>query len=478
MTNSIKDIFTNLDNNQNFDTITKVYGWVRTVRSSSNILGFCVINDGSNVNGLQIILSSDFMTEDEMNNFFKNVNTGTYLNCVGKIILSPAKGQKYEMQLLSYKINGPSHEDYPLAKSKMNLDTLRNYIHLRGRTNTFGSIFRIRSSLTKIIHDFYHENGFLHLDPNIITMNECEGGAGVFQLTENDISTPSKLKLCQNKVDYDWQSDHFNTPTYLTVSSQLQLEALACSIGNVYTMNKSFRSEHSSTSKHVSEFTHLEIEMINITLDDLMNISEKIIKYSIEEILKRNEEDIKNLDAFISKGLLERLTFLKTASFKKIKYHDAIDEINNDILNNPELKIQKLNEGDDMSSEHENYITKKYNTPIFLTHWPIKIKSFYMKQCNDKNETCESFDLLMPYGIGELIGSSMREDDYDKLVRMMKIKNVSEKNMEFYTDLRRFGTCPHGGFGLGFDRLLMLITGMQNIKDVIPFPVYYKNCKY
>jgi asparaginyl-tRNA synthetase len=479
MTNSIKNIFDNLDNNNDkLNNITTVFGWVRTVRSSSNILGFSVINDGSNVSGLQIILSSDFMEEDEITNFFKNVNIGTYLNCTGKLILSPAKGQKYEMQLLSYEIKGKSHEDYPLTKTKINLDTLRNYIHLRGRTNTFGSIFRLRSSLTKIIHDFYHNNNFLHLDPNIITMNECEGGAGVFQLTENDISIPSKLKLCQNKIDYDWHSDHFTTPTYLTVSSQLQLEALACSMGNVYTMNKSFRSEHSSTTKHVSEFTHLEIEMINITLDDLMNISEKMIKYSIEEILKHNEEDIINLDSFISKGLLERLIFLKTASFKKIKYHDAIIEINNDIHNNPELKIQKLNEGDDMSSEHENYITKKYNTPIFLTHWPIKIKSFYMKQCNDENETCESFDLLMPYGIGELIGASMREDDYNNLISMMKIKNVSEKNMEFYTDLRRFGTCPHGGFGLGFDRLLMLITGMQNIKDVIPFPIYYKNCKY
>ena len=478
MSNSIKNIISILDETQELNKITSIYGWVRTVRSSSATLGFCVINDGSDVNGLQIILSTDYMTDDKITDFFKSVSTGTYLNCTGNMILSPAKGQKYEMQLLEYDVKGMCHEDYPLAKTKMNLDTLRNYIHLRGRTNTFGSIFRIRSSLTKIIHDFYHLNGFLHLDPNIITMNECEGGAGVFQLTENDISNPASLKLQPNTTNYDWTTDHFMNPVYLTVSSQLQLEAMACSMGNVYTMNKSFRSEHSCTSKHVSEFTHLEIEMININLDDLMDIGEKMVKYAIEQIIERNGEDIDNLDNFISKGLKERLNYLKTVQFKKIKYHDAIKEINADILLNKSLKISKLNENDDMGGEHENYITQKYNCPVFLTHWPIKIKSFYMKQCNDENETCESFDLLMPYGIGELIGASTREDDYDKLINMMEIKNVNAKNLDFYTDLRRFGTCPHGGFGLGFDRLLMLVTGMQNIKDVIPFPVYYKNCKF
>ena len=476
MSDSIKSIISKLDEEMELNQVLSVHGWVRTLRTSSSIFGFCIINDGSNVSGFQLIISTDFMSENKVNYFLTNVNIATYLIATGKIIKSPSAGQKYEMQVHGYEIKGTSDADYPLAKSKMNLDTLRNYIHLRGRTNTFGSIFRIRSSLSKIVHDFYHNEGFLHLDPNIITMNECEGGAGVFQLTEHDISQPSNLKTLPDKVSYDWTTDHFNSPVYLTVSSQLQLEALACSMGNVYTMNKSFRSEHSLTSKHVSEFTHLEIEMINISLDDLMNISEKMIKYSIEQIFLRNSEDIENLDKFISKGLIERLNYLKDVTFKKIKYHDAIREINKDIEKDKNLKVSKLNENDDMGSEHENYLTLKYNCPVFLTHWPIKIKSFYMKQCDD--ETCESFDLLMPYGIGELIGSSMREDSYDKLLNMMKIKNVNPKNLDFYLDLRRFGTCPHGGFGLGFDRLLMLFTGMQSIKDVIPFPVYYKSCKY
>ena len=473
---SIKQIINNLDKTNDYDKIININGWVRTVRSASNILGFCLINDGSNVNGMQMVLTTDFIEEDKINYFYKNVNTGTYLKCTGKAILSPANGQKYELQLIDYEIKGLVAEDYPLCKSKMNLDTLRSYIHLRGRTNTFGSIFRLRSSLMKILHDFYHEKGFLHLDPNIITVNECEGGAGVFQLTENNISNPRELKLMENKINYDWTSDHFNNPVYLTVSSQLQLEAMACSMGNVYTMNKSFRSEHSSTSKHVSEFTHLEIEMININLDDLMNISEEMIKYSIEKIFEKNYEDIENLDKFVSKDIINKLNNLKNCEYKRLKYADIFNIINKDIEEDKKLKINKLNYGDDLGSEHENYITTKYGCPVFVTHWPAKIKSFYMKQCDD--ETCESFDLLMPYGIGELIGASIREDNYEKIVNMMKIKNIDSKNLEFYLDLRRYGSCPHGGFGLGFDRLLMLISGIQSIKDVIPFPVYYKNCKF
>jgi asparaginyl-tRNA synthetase len=416
------------------------------------------------------------MEEEFLNDFFKIVNTGSFITCTGNVIKSPAKGQKYEMQLLDYSLYGNAMESYPLAKTKMNLDTLREYIHLRGRTNTFGSVFRIRSTLTKIIHDFYHDLGFLHLDPNIITTNECEGGAGVFLLTENDISKPGSLKVLPDKSSYDWSSDHFNQPVYLTVSSQLQLEALACSLGNVYTMNKSFRSEHSCTTKHASEFTHLEIEMININLEDLMNISENMIKYCITEIFKRNSEDIENLDKFVSKGLIEKLKHLSDCKYKRMTHREVVDEINDDIKKDLSLQLTPLSTNDDLGSAHENYITKKYNCPVFLTHWPIKIKSFYMKQCN--NGTCESFDLLMPYGVGELIGSSMREDDLSKILSAIQEKNVSSKGLEFYLDLRKYGSCPHGGFGLGFDRLLMLLTGMQNIRDVVPFPITYKSCKY
>ena len=491
---SLKQIFTSLDSlelNKITDLYT-IYGWVRTCRSSSSTLGFCNVNDGSNVEGIQIVLSDKYLDSYKIQDFFKGVRTGVYLNCKGKIIESPAKGQKYEMQLHEYEIIGDVDDSYPLAKSRMKLDVLRNYTHLRSRTNTFGSIFRIRSSLMKFIHDFYHDKDFLHLDPNIITVNECEGGAGAFQLTEKDITNVGKLEVIKvtekdinnvGKLDviketlkYDWESDHFCRPSYLTVSSQLHLEAMACGMGNVYTMNKSFRSEHSSSCKHVSEFTHLEIEIINNKFEDLMDISEEMIKYCITKLFEKRESDLINLNKFVSKGLIDKLQFLQNAEFKRVKYSDIVEEINIDILRNRKLKLSKLTFGDDFESAHENYITEKYETAVFVTHWPKSLKSFYMKQCDD--ETCESFDLLVPFGIGELIGASQREDDYLKLSEMMDIKGINKKDMGFYLDLRKYGSCPHGGFGLGFDRLLMLMTGMTNIKDVIPFPVFYKSCKY
>jgi asparaginyl-tRNA synthetase len=470
MYKNIKTTLNTLNNTDNEIINLSLSGWVRNVRTSSNILGFCTINDGSDLNGIQIVISNEFMDENKIADFFKNVKMGCFLKVTGKIILSPSKEQKYEMQLNDFEIlGGIITDNYPLSKTKMNLDTLRNNIHLRPRTNTFGSIFRIRSSLMKILHDFYHEHNFLHLDPNIITINECESGSNVFQITENNISKPSELKLLDDKINYDWDTDHFNNPTFLTVSSQLQLEALACSLGNVYTFNKSFRSEHSNTSKHVSEFTHLEIEMINIDINDLMNISETMIKYCITKILEKNYDDIENLNKFVSKGLLDNLNKISNSTFIRLTYDHAVEEINKSC-------DKKMIHGEDLCSYHENFITDTYQCPVFITQWPFAIKSFYMKQLN--NEKCDSFDLLVPFGIGELIGASMREDNYEKLLNTMNIKNISTKNLEFYLDLRRYGSCPHGGFGLGFDRLLMLITGIQNIKDVIPFPVYYKNCKF
>ena len=457
---SIKQIFNELDNINDFNRNYIAYGWVRTCRTSSSILGFCNLNDGSNPEGLQIVISDNTMKQEEIDRFFKDVKIGAFIDCIGKMIKSPAEGQKYEMQLEHFELTGKVDDSYPLSKTKMNLDTLRNYIHLRARTN----------------HDFYHERDFLHLDPNVITVNECEGGAGVFQLTEKDITNTQDLQVVKDTQKYDWSTDHFCRPAYLTVSSQLQLEAMACALGNVYTMNKSFRSEHSSTSKHVSEFTHLEIEMVNNTFNDLMYIGEIMIKYVINRLLNEKTSDMENLNKFVSKGLINKLTKLKNSKFIKIKYKDAINEINEDISKNKKLKLTKLNDGDDLGSDHENYITQKYETGVFITYWPIAIKSFYMKQCDDK--LCESFDLLIPYGIGELIGASQRENNYDKLVNMMDKKGINKNDMSFYLDLRKFGSCPHGGFGLGFDRLLMLVTGMQNIKDVIPFPVYYKSCKF
>ena len=433
-----------------------INGWVLTTRSQKEIT-FIKINDGSCSEGMQIISDNDT----------NKYTIGSSLQVEGILIKSPATGQLVELQAKNIKIIGTCDDSYPLSKTKMNLDYLRNYAHLISRTSTFGSVFRIKSAISVATTLFFDKKGFLHLDPNIITINECEGGAGVFQITENDISIPSKLKSIEK---YDWSQDHFGKPTYLTVSSQLQLEALACSLGSVYTTNKSFRSEHSTTNKHLSEFTHLEIEACFITLDDLMQIGEDYIKYIGKYLMENCLSDIDNLGKFISPGLKDKINHIINSEFQRIKYKDAIE------------LAQKLGKtisyGDDLSSEVENCLTEHFNKPVFVYNWPIKIKSFYMKQDEEDVQLCNNFDLLMPYKVGELIGGSMREDNLDKLLSIMKNKNVSEESMKFYTDLRKYGSVPHGGFGLGFDRITMLYTGMENIRDTVPFPISYKNCNY
>jgi len=442
-----------------------VSGWVLTCRKQKN-MSFIKLNDGSCSEGIQLIWDEVDIGDGSQQNM---IQTGCSITVKGVLVESPAKGQSVEVQVNKLTIIGSVDPDkYPLAKTRMNLDTLRNYLHLRSRTANFGNVFRIKSAISHGTHEFFKKESYLHLDPNIITVNECEGGAGVFQVTEHDLTDANKLPIKDGK--YDWTKDHFGKPVFLTVSSQLQLEAISCGLGAVYTTNKSFRSEHSSTSKHVSEFTHLEIEDIFIELESLMNVGERYIKYICQYIQDNCNLEIEGLNGFISKGIKERIETIKNATFHKITYKDAIK-----LLQSSDMK-EKPNDGDDLSSESENWLTKHFDGPVFVNHWPINIKSFYMKQCDDG--TCESFDLLMPYKIGELIGGSMREDSYDKLISMMKQKKIPENGLEFYTDLRKFGSVPHGGFGLGIDRLCMLFTGMENIKDVIPFPVQYKNCEF
>ena len=440
----------------------EVCGWVLTMRNQKEF-SFIKISDGSEVSGLQLIVDNNKINCD-------NITTGVSIKVKGNLVESPAKGQKYELQVNSLDILGNADpETYPLSKGKLPLTYLRNYPHLRFRTMTFGSVFRIKSAISFGTHLFFKENNYLHLDPNIITLNECEGGAGVFQITEKDISDLSKLDKIKDTEKYNWSTDHFDQPVYLTVSSQLPLEAISCSLGAVYTTNKSFRSEHSSTNKHLSEFIHLEVENCFVNLDDLMILGENYIKFIGNYLLKNNIDDLKSLDNFVSKGIIDKINTLVNKSFIRLEYKDAIDIIN-------KSENIKITYGEDLSSECENYLTEYFdNSPVFVKNWPISIKSFYMKQ-NDDNVTCSNFDLLMPYKVGELIGGSMREDNLEKLLNMMKVKAVDPKPLEFYLDLRRFGTVPHGGFGLGLDRLCMLFTGMENIKDVVPFPVHYKNC--
>lgn len=453
-----------------FDTTVKVNGWITTTRSQKDIT-FIKLNDGTHPDGIQLILTQDLKYNQEVDKH--NLSIGTSLQVEGFLVKSPAEGQLFELVVAHITILGQCDiNTYPLSKSKMSLEYLRsnNLAHLRFRTSTFGSVFRIKSAINNATHQFFNLKKYFHLDPNIITVNECEGGAGVFQITEKDISIPSKLALLGKSDKYDWATDHFQKPTYLTVSSQLQLEALACALGSVYTMNKSFRSEHSTTTKHLSEFTHLEIESCFITLDELMQVGEDYIKYVGQYLLDNCIIDIENLNKFVAKGLKDRIKTITDATFKRIKYTEAIRIA--------QEKGKQITFGEDLSSEIENCLTEHFNSPVFITHWPIAIKSFYMKQDSDDITLCHNFDLLMPYKIGELIGGSMREDNYDKLITMMKMKGIAPESLKFYTDLRLYGSVPHGGFGLGFERLTMLFTGMENIKDTVPFPVSYHNCEY
>jgi asparaginyl-tRNA synthetase len=454
----LKTIATNYE--QLLNTTITVNGWILTTRIQKDIQ-FIKLYDGSNSSGLQLIATTHY----------NSLHTGTSVMVVGKLVKSPAKEQPYELLVDCITILGQVNDEYPLAKGKLPLEYLRKYPHLRTRTSSFGSIFRIKSAISNATHKFFESNGFLHINPNIVTINECEGGAGVFQLTEHDINDHSKLPIIKNTTNHDWTQDHFDKPAYLTVSSQLQLEALACSLGSVYTTNKSFRSEHSTTNKHLSEFEHLEIEDIFIDINNLMQIGEDYIKYVGNYLLEHNMDDINNLGKFISKGLLERINTIVNAKFTRIKYSEAID-----ILKQAKNLNKEVIYGEDLCSEFENYLTEHFNGPVFVSHWPHAIKSFYMKRCD--NELCENFDLLMPYRVGELIGGSMREDNLQVLLDSMKTKGVSPDPLSFYLDLRRYGTVPHGGFGLGLDRMCMMFTGMENIKDVVAFPVYFKNCDY
>ena len=453
-----------------FDTTVVVNGWILTVRTQKD-LSFIKLNDGSNSLGVQLIVDSNL--EEKVGNI-DEINIGSSIRATGILVKSPSEGQPFEILVKKLEVLGLTPvSEYPLSKGKLPLDYLRNFAHLRIRTQTFGSVFRIKSAISNATNDFFKLNGYLHVNPNIITVNECEGGAGVFQITEHDITDHAKLPTVKNTTKHEWSQDHFCRPAYLTVSSQLQLEALSCALGSVYTTNKSFRSEHSTTNKHLSEFEHLEIEDTFITLDELMQVGEDYIKFVGNYLLDNCIEDINNLGKFVSKGLLDRINTIVNVQFKRLKYSEAIDILKQaTTLSNPVVY------GEDLCSEFENYLTEYFKGPVFVFNWPISIKSFYMKQCLDGSGECENFDLIMPYKVGELIGGSMREDNLERMLDIMKQKNVSPEPLQFYLDLRKFGTVPHGGFGLGLDRLCMMFTGMESIKDVVAFPVHYKNCNY
>jgi asparaginyl-tRNA synthetase len=444
-----------------------VKGWLLTKRSQKEVT-FINMNDGSCPEGLQLVL--DNLLFDNLEKF----TIGCSLEATGIVVethkskanISVDKIPLYEMQCSKLILIGDCDiESYPFAKTRLPLEYLRKFSHIRGRTSTYGSIFRLRSAIMLAMHQYLgSEEDFLFLNPPIITRGDCEGGGGVFQVTEKDLSMQLEK--------FDWNKDHFSQPVYLTVSSQLQLEALACSLGRVYTTNKSFRAEHSSTHKHLSEFEHLEVEACFINLSELMDLAENFIKYIAKNILTTKLDDIKNLEKFVSPNLSSRLEKLVEQTYIRSSYDDAIKLL-------LRLKLEtNIVYGMDLNSEMENALTTFYNSPVFVYDWPFEIKAFYMKQSDENLSLCKNFDLLMPYKVGELIGGSIREDSYEKITEVVNLRKMNPDPIQYYLDLRKFGTVPHGGFGLGLDRLVMLMTGMENVKDVVPFPVQYSSCEY
>jgi len=462
------------------DDIVIVMGWVRTFRNNQ----FVALNDGSTNSNLQVVAELGLFNDD----ILKRITTGAALKISGKIIPSLGKGQKVELKADAIEIIGDSDpEKFPLQPKKHSLEFLREIAHLRFRTNTFGSVFRIRHSLAFAVHKFFNDKGFVYLHTPIITASDAEGAGETFHVTNFDLESPAK----NDDGSVNYKDDFFGRPTNLTVSGQLEAELGAMALSEVYTFGPTFRAENSNTARHLAEFWMIEPEMAFYDLEDDMNLAEEFIKYIIKYALENNREDLDFLAGRLLEeekqkpqnersemGLIEKLEFVVNNSFERITYTEAID-ILKESNHNKKKKFQFLIDkwGVDLQSEHERYLVEKhFKKPVILINYPKQIKAFYMRQ-NDDGKTVAAMDILAP-GIGEIVGGSQREERLDKLEERMKEMNIPVEELSWYLDTRRFGTCPHAGFGLGFERLIQFVTGMTNIRDVIPFPRYPKNADF
>lgn len=442
----------------------KVGGWIRSVRDSKSF-GFIVLNDGSCFETLQIVY------HDAMENFaeISKLNVATSIIVRGILTATPEAKQPFEIQADEITVEGPSTPDYPLQKKRHTLEYLRTLPHLRPRTNTFMATFRVRSVLAFAIHKFYQEKGFVYVHTPLITASDCEGAGEMFQVTTLDLDRIAKA--AEQEVDYT--KDFFGKPTFLTVSGQLNGETYAMAFRNIYTFGPTFRAENSNTTRHAAEFWMIEPEMAFADLDDLMNIEEEMLKYIIRYVLENAPEEMKFFDSFVEKGLIARLEGIMNSDFVRLPYTQAIELLKEHV---GEFENNDIRWGMDLQSEHERYLTEKiFGKPVFLTDYPKDIKAFYMKQ-NPDGKTVAAVDCLVP-GVGEIMGGSQREDDYDKLLARMNELGLDPESYGFYLDLRKYGSVRHSGFGLGFERALMYITGMQNIRDVLPFPRTTGTCE-
>lgn len=435
-----------------------VKGWVRTRRGNKNVQ-FIALNDGSTIKNIQIVLDLAKFTDEEM---LKLITTGSSLDVTGMLVESMGKGQSAEIQAESITVLGTADpEEYPLQKKGHTLEFLREKAHLRPRTNTFGAVLRIRSTLAFAIHKFFQEKGFFYLNTPLITASDCEGAGAMFQVTTLDVDNPPRTD--DGKVDYT--QDFFGKPTALTVSGQLEGELGATSLGAIYTFGPTFRAENSNTPRHLAEFWMIEPEMAFYDITDNMELAEEFIKYCIRYALDNSADDIEFLAQMYDKELIERLRHVLDNDFVRLTYTEGVK-----ILEESGKKFDfPVYWGADLQSEHERYLVEEYfKRPVILTDYPKEIKAFYMKQ-NADGKTVRAMDVLFPK-IGEIIGGSEREENYDLLTQRINELNIPMKDMWWYLDTRRFGSVPHSGFGLGFERLVLFVTGMTNIRDVIPFP--------
>ena len=442
-----------------------VRGWVRT-RRGNKFVQFVALNDGSTINNLQIVFDMNKFSEDDL----KAVTTGSSIHVVGQLVESQGKGQTNEVQAETLEVYGTADPaKYPLQKKGHSLEFLREIAHLRPRTNTFGAVLRVRSKLAYAIHKFFQEKGFQYLHTPLITASDCEGAGAMFQVTTLPLNDLPKTE--DGKVDYS--QDFFGKPTALTVSGQLEGELGATALGEIYTFGPTFRAENSNTPRHLSEFWMIEPEMSFYDLEDNMELAEEFVKYCIKYVVDNCPDDIQFLNDHFDKGLIERLEFVMHNDFQRVTYTEGVK-----ILEESGHKFEfPVYWGADLQSEHERFLVEEhFKKPVIMTDYPKEIKAFYMKQ-NADGKTVQGMDVLFPQ-IGEIIGGSVREESYDKLLARIEELNIPMKDMWWYLDTRRFGSVPHAGFGLGFERLMLFVTGMTNIRDVIPFPRTPKNCEY
>ena len=457
----VKDLFKKIEDYENKDVVLE--GWVRNNRNQSNF-GFIDFNDGTYFQNLQLVY------DKELSNFdmISKIRVGSAIRVNGTIIKSEGSGQSYEMKVKNIEILGDCPEDYPIQPKRHTREFLRELAYLRPRTNLFNAVFRVRSVAAHAIHEYFQSNNYVYFHSPIITGADCEGSGQMFKVTTLDMNN---LPLGEDKK-VDFKKDLFGKQTYITGSGQLHGETFALSYKKIYTFGPTMRTENSNTKTHANEFWMIEPEIAFCDMNGIMDIEEEMLKFIIKYVMERCPLEMDFFDKFVEKGLKDKLNKVLNSKFVRITHHDAIT-----LLKEAKVDFEfKPEYGEDIAKEHEKYITEHFNGPVFITDWPKDIKAFYMK-LNDDNETVAAVDLEVP-GSGELIGGSQREDDYDKLINRMKEMNIPLENLDWYTNLRRFGGCYHAGFGLGFERLIMYLTGIENIRDVIPYPRTPNNCDY